>query len=278
MNLSILLKLTVLFLPIISIECVFNGSLPTSPDDFPFTAVVIIYKRHSVLCSASLIHPRWIVTAAHCFFWNMSDIGHRPSMLGTVQLGSTKVDDFYSGVSFENYILARYFMHPDSYDASTLKRNYRFDIALAYLERPMTMTKYLQPIKVALTFENLVNRSVMAAGFGRIGDAWNDRGTRLYTGTFNIEYDFKVLRMYNEHTFICQGDSGGSVFYRSESSGEYILVGVLVSSTNMNCEKPYPPRNPSPKYYAFGINIFYFLPWIKKVLLEISNDKLPGDS
>lgn len=58
MNLKLEFKIATIFILLINtIECFFNGSRPSAPNDFSFNAIIFNYKRHAVQCSATLIHP-----------------------------------------------------------------------------------------------------------------------------------------------------------------------------------------------------------------------------
>ncbi len=129
---------------------IINGSI-AKPTDWPW-AVSIAISDFSTLqgafCAGSLIHPSWVVTAAHCAKNNINNL--------QVILGRHTLSNENTG---ETIKIKKIIKHPE-YDNNP--GNPLADIALIQLEKPSS-----QPIlRVAETYNKLDNNNSLATVIG----------------------------------------------------------------------------------------------------------------
>eukprot|EP00795_Rhopilema_esculentum_P004718 gene4718-21013_t len=103
-----------------------NGNT-SQPNSWPWQAQ-LAYKRYSHICGGSLIHPQWVLTAAHCVEDDLAASGYRVTM-GEHHLTNKDGPEQVFGIQ-------KIIMH-HAYDSYEIDN----DIALMKLDRPALLTK-----------------------------------------------------------------------------------------------------------------------------------------
>ncbi|XP_063247980.1 acrosin-like [Prinia subflava] len=194
-------------------------------------------------CGGSLITADWVLTAAHCF-----DKIENVSLLYVV-IGATQFTKPGLGAvarDVKQVVIHRYYKRVD----------YRYDVALVQLERPVECSSYIQLACVAdptLRVSNLKNCWI--AGWGATTARSQDYSDRLQeakvqlidvklcnsTGWYPGEiHPYNLCAGYPQGTIdACQGDSGGPLMCQDKKADYWWVVGI--TSWGEGCARPKQP-------------------------------------
>ncbi|CAH6788229.1 prothrombin [Phodopus roborovskii] len=242
----------------------------------PWQVMLFRKSPQELLCGASLISDRWVLTAAHCLLYPPWDKNFTENDL-LVRIGK------HSRTRYERNIekismLEKIYIHPRYNWRENLDR----DIALLKLKKPVPFSDYIHPVCLP---DKQTATSLLQAGYkGRV-TGW---GNLRETWTTSIsEIQPNVLQVVNlpiverpvckastriritDNMFCagfkvndtkrgdaCEGDSGGPFVMKSPYNNRWYQMGIV--SWGEGCD-----RNGK---YGFYTHVFRLKKWIQKVI------------
>ncbi|XP_067329728.1 transmembrane protease serine 9 isoform X1 [Anolis sagrei] len=194
--------------------------------------------RH--FCGATVISPRWLLSAAHCFI--QTKPGRVMAFAGSTLLSAAESSSVKAGIW-------RVLLHP-SFRPGRLD----FDVALLELLRPLPFGAHVQPICLPPASHKIpLGRKCFVSGWGRLqeGNApWPETLQLASVGIVeqkacNALYNFSLTEemicagFLEGKTGACQGDSGGPLACE-EAPGVFSLAGLV--SWGADCSQAKRPR------------------------------------
>ncbi len=211
---------------------IINGSAVGGKDKFPFQVALIQKADGAQFCGASLVAPRWVLTAAHCFYTENKQTTFAAAI--QVRLGVTdlttqegEIIDVSEIINHPQYLLP----------AGSGTNN---DIALLKLSAPATQGSLIAPARGAETNLNAAGTAVRVIGWGRTEtgttNTLREVGQQLSQdalcqSTWNATPQMLCAQTPAGDTTVresCQGDSGGPLFTDSATPRQ---VGVVSFGT-----------------------------------------------
>ncbi|XP_075062159.1 ovochymase-1 [Mixophyes fleayi] len=196
------------------------GGLAAASKSWPWI-VRLEDKRGKFFCGASIIHEKWILTAAHCGFI----VGSDRVFVGQTDLSLTPRTEAIVKNSYVHDLYDKDFLPPD------------YDICLLELETPLVLGESIAAICLPQEVEDLMNDVCLTAGWGatkRMSTQYSKllqqaivplvttEDCRNYWGTDITE---RNVCAGTSGASSCLGDSGGPLICSVHN--KYVLVGIV---------------------------------------------------
>ncbi|WP_437819890.1 S1 family peptidase [Sorangium sp. So ce1078] len=163
----------------------------------------------SSICTASVIAPKVLLTAAHCVTRGKSDGGTVTAFFGT-DAGSEEG-------TWVNVVETHY---DPEYDPANKQAGH--DVAVAILEEPVAIQPL--PYNRAPMTEDRVGEPVRLIGFGDDHEIWGFGGVKQHVSTIVNTVTPTLLGLGDRDHHTCVGDSGGPALM--DVNGVPTIVGV----------------------------------------------------
>ena len=218
------------------------GGKDALPNSWPWQVELLINGTQH-WCGGSIIHPRWISTAAHCVHRSTSS-GRTEIRLG--EHNSKKLEGYEEIIQSDRVLI-----HPGYVQATNFTPG-DYDFALLRLERPATFYKRVGAVCLPdedTTIGDDDGRNCFVTGWGhtieqgKYSDVLQENRVPMVSKEVcnqNASYDGTITERFicagYEKANACQGDSGGPLVCQ-DGAGKWVLIGVV--SWGIGCARPY---------------------------------------
>ncbi|XP_049635940.1 prothrombin [Suncus etruscus] len=242
----------------------------------PWQVMLFRKSPQELLCGASLLSDRWVLTAAHCLFYPPWDKNFTVNDL-LVRIGK------HSRTRYERNIekismLERIIIHPRYNWRENLDR----DIALLKLKKPIHFTDHIAP--VCLPDRETANKLLQAGhkgrvtGWGNLKETWTVSPGELQPTVLQVvNLPLVERQICKDSTRIrvtdnmfcagykpdeakrgdsCEGDSGGPFVMKSPYNHRWYQMGIV--SWGEGCDRD--------GKYGFYTHVFRLKKWMQKVI------------
>ncbi|XP_039082640.1 prothrombin [Hyaena hyaena] len=242
----------------------------------PWQVMLFRKSPQELLCGASLISDRWVLTAAHCLLYPPWDKNYTENDL-LVRIGKHSRTRYERGIE-KISMLEKIYIHPRYNWRENLDR----DIALLKLKKPITFSNYIHP--VCLPDKDTVTRLIQSGykgrvtGWGNLKETWKASVGEVQPSVLQVVnlplVEQPICRAstrirITDNMFCagfkpsegkqgdaCEGDSGGPFVMKSPFNNRWYQMGIV--SWGEGCD-----RNGK---YGFYTHVFRLKRWIRKVI------------
>ncbi|KAM5248411.1 prothrombin [Ctenodactylus gundi] len=242
----------------------------------PWQVMLFRKSPQELLCGASLISDRWVLTAAHCLLYPPWDKNFTVNEL-LVRIGKHSRSKYERNME-KISLLDKIYIHPKYNWRENLDR----DIALLKLKKPVVFSDYIVPVclpdKQTMTSLFKVGYKGRVTGWGNLKETWKNHPSELQPSVLQVVSLPIVERpicqastriRITDNMFCagfkpeegtrgdaCEGDSGGPFVMKNPFNNRWYQMGIV--SWGEGCD-----RNGK---YGFYTHVFRLKKWIQKVI------------
>ncbi|XP_015679609.1 prothrombin [Protobothrops mucrosquamatus] len=240
----------------------------------PWQVMLFKKKPQELVCGASLISNRWVLTAAHCILYPPWDKNYTTDDL-LVRLGKHNRIRYEQGKE-KILFLDKIIIHPKYNWMENLDR----DIALLRLAKPVPFSDYVHPIclptKQVIQSLLLTGYKGRVTGWGNLFDTWGAGSRQLPSVLQEVNLPIVSRDICKASTNIkvtdnmfcagyspeeskrgdaCEGDSGGPFVMKHPTEERWYQVGIV--SWGEGCDRD--------GKFGFYTHLFRLKKWMQKI-------------